>query len=132
MGHGPEWNNQGPAAVVELDFTAHDLPITSLQMTSTPDSILERAARWGIDTEYQDAFGRVQAADPQAISQLLHALSAEREPPPRILPRTIVLRQGGSHDVRVDAPAGVALRWEIGAVRTVANGGGSAPRLLLP
>jgi 4-alpha-glucanotransferase len=106
--------------------------MTLPRSTTTPDSILERAALWGIDTQYEDAFGRLRTVSLEAVTRLLRALAAEGEPAPRLLPRTIVLRRGGDHTVRVDAPAGLALHWEIGAARTIATGSGSAPCLLLP
>jgi 4-alpha-glucanotransferase len=39
------------------------------------DPIYQRAARLGIATEYQDAYGRPRAVDPQALARLVEALS---------------------------------------------------------
>jgi 4-alpha-glucanotransferase len=96
-------------------------------------TISERAALWGIDTQFKDAFGQQRQADPEVVARLLHAFAAGGEPGPRMLPRTVVLRWGSDNAVRIEGPAGgLALCWEILSDRTVATGSGSSPRLMLP
>jgi 4-alpha-glucanotransferase len=106
------------------------------------DRLRERAAAWGIDTEYRDGFGRRRKVKPRVVSRLLAAVSAEREASVRLLPRTIVVRGEArpSLDVRrvdvrrvdVAAPDGAALRWEIFSDREIAAGGATSPGLTSP
>lgn len=99
---------------------------------SALDTIDERAALWGIDTQFEDGFGEQRRAKPEVVARLLRALAVGGEPGRRMLPRTVVLRRGGRNAVRIEAPAGLALRWEVLADRTVATGSGSSPDLILP
>jgi 4-alpha-glucanotransferase len=95
-------------------------------------TIDERAARWGIDTQFKDAFGRQRRANPEVVARLLRAFAAGGEPGQRMLSQTVVLRRGSDNAVRIEGPAGLALRWEVLSDRTVATGSGSPPRLILP
>lgn len=106
--------------------------MATLASGSAPDSIVERAALWGIDAHYEDAFGELQAVKPEVLAKLLGAIAPKCEPARRVLARTIVLRAAREEPVRIDAPSGLALRWEIWSDRDVARGSGSAPCLLLP
>lgn len=99
---------------------------------SAQDTIVGRAALWGIDTQFKDAFGQQRQADPKVVARLLRAFAAGGEPGPRMLSRTVVLRRGSDNAVRIEGPAGSALRWEIHSDRTVATGSGSSPLLILP
>jgi hypothetical protein len=58
------------------------------------DGILERAARWGLETEYRDGFGNLRTVEPEMLARFLDTLAAGRDVADRILPRTIVA--GGS------------------------------------
>jgi 4-alpha-glucanotransferase len=100
---------------------------------SAQDTIAGRAALWGIETQYKDAFGQQRQAAPEVVTRLLRAFAAGGEPGgPRMLPRSVVLRRGGNNAVGIEAPAGLALRWQVLSDRIVAAGNGSSPRLLLP
>ena len=99
---------------------------------SALDTIADRTALWGIDTQYKDAFGQQRQADPEVVTRLLRAFAAGGEPGPRMLPRSVVLRRGGNNVVGIQGPAGLALRWEILSDKTVAAGSGSSPHLILP
>jgi 4-alpha-glucanotransferase len=77
------------------------------------DSLIERAARWGIETEYADAFGQRQAVAPAALERILGVLGAT---PPNggILPPAIVMRRGQAPSLdlsRLEPDA--AVRWEV-------------------
>jgi len=100
--------------------------------SSALDSIVERAALLGIDTHYEDAFGEPQSVKPEVLAKLVAAIGPEHEPARRFLPRTVVLRAAREEPVRIDAPAGLALSWQIWSDREVATGSCSAPCLLLP
>jgi 4-alpha-glucanotransferase len=98
---------------------------------SAQDTIVGRAALWGIDTQFEDAFGQQRQADPEVVARLVRAFAAGGEPGPRRLPRTVVVR-GGNNTVPIEGPAGQALRWEVFSDRTLATGTGGPPRLILP
>jgi 4-alpha-glucanotransferase len=97
------------------------------------DRIIERAARWGIETQYRDGFGRLRSVEPEVLSQIIGLVAAGHERTARVLPRTIVIR-GGDRDpcVQVAAPDGLALKWEIFSERKIAEGNAVSPRLTLP
>jgi 4-alpha-glucanotransferase len=96
------------------------------------DRNLERAASWGIETQYRDGLGCLRAAEPEVLSRLLGAIAPHGEPAARMLPRTIVVRGQRDCVVRLAAPDGCALRWEISSNRKVAEGSGISPVLTLP
>ena len=50
------------------------------------DPIFERAARWGLETEYRDAFGQPRSVERDVLCKLLDSLAADGEPPKRMLP----------------------------------------------
>lgn len=45
------------------------------------DRIAERAARWGIESRYYDAFGRLQEVAPDTLARLTDILARQGEPP---------------------------------------------------
>jgi 4-alpha-glucanotransferase len=96
------------------------------------DRIFERAALWGVETEYRDAFGQLRRVEPDVLSRLLDALAVDGGTPQRMLPRTIVIRGHYDHRVRLVAAEGLPLRWEITSERTIADGEGISPLLTLP
>jgi 4-alpha-glucanotransferase len=96
------------------------------------DPILERAARWGLETEYRDAFGQQRSVEREVLCKLLDSLAADGEPPKRMLPRTVVLRGDAGRSVQLAATEGVPLRWEIGSEQMIAQGEGFSPLLELP
>jgi 4-alpha-glucanotransferase len=97
------------------------------------DRILERAARWGIETQYRDGFGRLRSVAPEVLSHLVSLVAAGHERSARVLPRTIVIRGGdGDPGVHVAAPEGLALQWEVLSEQKIAEGSAVSPRLALP
>src|SRR3954451_11624765 len=48
--------------------------------TSGMESMSEQAARWGIEPDYLDAFGRRQSSDPDAVARLVDILSKDPAP----------------------------------------------------
>jgi 4-alpha-glucanotransferase len=96
------------------------------------DPILERAALWGIETRYQDAFGRLRTVEPEMLVRLLGVVASDDAAAARMLPRTIVVRGERDRAVAVAAAEGQALRWEIAGEQTIAEGEGAAPSLTLP
>jgi 4-alpha-glucanotransferase len=96
------------------------------------DRIDERAAHWGIATEYLDARGQPRRADADTLSLLLDVLSRNDDPARRFTPATVISRRGQDSQVRVDAPPGTPVRWEISGDAPIARGEGHAPTILLP
>jgi 4-alpha-glucanotransferase len=72
-----------------------------------------RAARLGIETQYRDAQGRPQMADPQALARVMAALAGSKQPVRRLLPATLVVRSERDLRLRLKSGAGAAVRWEI-------------------
>ncbi len=95
------------------------------------DDIHGRAAQWGIETEYRDAFGQHRTADASVLSQIIDILSAGGDAGQRVTPRSIALRRGRAAEIRIDAPPGCAVRWTISAAEAV-TGEGVAPSIALP
>jgi 4-alpha-glucanotransferase len=96
------------------------------------DRRVARAAAYGIDTEYKDGFGRRRRVKPEVLERVLVAIAGDREHPPRLLPRSIVVRGKGARHVDVAAPDGTALQWEILSDHVIAAGRANAPCLMLP
>jgi 4-alpha-glucanotransferase len=96
------------------------------------DANLRRAARWGIETRYRDAFGRERVADPEAVADLIELLSARGDAPRRLIYPTVVLRHGRPTRVRVQAPARSKLGWEIFADAGLRSGEGRGSHITLP
>jgi 4-alpha-glucanotransferase len=96
------------------------------------DRIEERAARWGIESQYHDAFGRSCSAAPETLNRLLEMLGHNREPAQRRVPQTVVVRSNREASVSLQAPPGVPIAWSIKAEDTVAQGVGEAPVVRLP
>jgi 4-alpha-glucanotransferase len=81
-----------------------------------------RAARLGIETQYRDAQGRQQEADPQGLARVTAAVAESRQPARRLLPATVILRGDRDLRLRLKTGARTAVRWEI---RPEANGSGA-------
>jgi 4-alpha-glucanotransferase len=96
------------------------------------DRDLERAAFWGIQTQYQDGLGCLRTVEPEVLSRLLGAIAPKGESVARMLPRTIVVRGQRDRVVRLAAPDGLALRWEIFSRQQIAEGTDISPLLTLP
>jgi 4-alpha-glucanotransferase len=96
------------------------------------DRIFERAACWGIETQYHDGFGRPQTVTPDVLVRLLGVIAPDAERPPRMLPQTVVVREGGDRTIRLAGVGGLPLQWEIHSGRLVAEGNDVAPLLNLP
>src|SRR5262249_43145861 len=99
---------------------------------SAMDGILERAARWGLETEYRDAFGILRTVEREVLARILHALAEGRDVGDRILPRTIVVRDHLDRPLRLGTAEGLPVRWEIFLQRKIAAGEGISPVLALP
>jgi 4-alpha-glucanotransferase len=95
------------------------------------DSIEERAARWGIESQYHDAFGRLRHVEPEVLNQIRELLAGSREPAPRRLPCTVVIRHNRDASVTLHAPQGTPVTWRIDGEETIAQGTGEAPVLRL-
>ena len=96
------------------------------------DPIQERAARWGIESQYHDAFGRLRVVEPDVLERFLELLSENREPAQRRVPSTVVIRHHREALVPVQAPPGTPVAWSIQAKETLAQGVGEAPDVRLP
>src|SRR5437879_3444560 len=96
------------------------------------DAISQRAARWGIETRYRDAFGHERVADRDGVADLLELLSGREDAPRRLIDRTLVLRHGRQTRIRVHAPARSKLHWEICADAGVQSGNGRGSHIVLP
>src|SRR5438094_2739735 len=95
------------------------------------DSIFERAARCGVETEYRDGFGNLRAVEPKVLARILDAL-ATGDAADRMLPRTIVVGGSADQSLRLAGIEGQPLRWQIIADGKIADGGGTSPLLALP
>ena len=96
------------------------------------DDIFKRAGVWGFDTEYRDAFGRMQSVDAAVFARLLEEFP-ETVPGSRAMPRSIVLRRGSAASLALSAEPGVAVRWTVTSEdRVIAEGQGVTPAILLP
>ena len=96
------------------------------------DRIEERAAQWGIESQYHDAFGRLRQVEPEVLSGLLELLSGNGALMQRRLPASVVVRQNREASVTLQAPPGTRVTWTIEGGETVAEGVGEAPVVHLP
>jgi 4-alpha-glucanotransferase len=96
------------------------------------DGIRNRAAAWGIETDYMDGLGRRREAKREVVSRLLAVLTRDQDRPARLLPRSVVVRGGEPQRIRVAGPRGAALEWGIFSDRSIASGTDVSPWLLLP
>jgi 4-alpha-glucanotransferase len=96
------------------------------------ETIIERAARCGIETEYDDAFGRRRAVSEPVLNRLLEAIRTYAESATRVLPRVIVLRDRDSRRLSLAAEPGSSCRWTIRQSGRIADGEATAPWLTLP
>jgi 4-alpha-glucanotransferase len=95
--------------------------------------ISERAAQWGIETEYWDAYGRRCIVGPEVVERLVEVLSVAGDEAARIAPKTIVLRQGSSHSrLALNAPDHSTIRWQISLDQGTISGEGVSPSIALP
>src|SRR3954471_23055052 len=91
------------------------------------DSMSERAVQathWGIETEYQDAFGRRRSADPEALARIIEILSQTGKPPKGMLPSTCVIRDGHERRLQLELAPNHVIAWSMfsdGHVLTGAN-----------
>src|SRR5437016_14597502 len=95
------------------------------------DSIFERAARCGVETEYRDGFGNLHAVDPKVLARILDAL-ATGDAADRMLPRTILVRRSADLSLRLVGIEGLPLRCQIIADGKFTEGAGTSPLLTLP
>jgi 4-alpha-glucanotransferase len=96
------------------------------------DHVFERAALWGLETEYRDAFGRLRTVEPEVLTRILEALAAGPDAANRMLPRSIVIRGHADEPLRLAAVEGLPLRWELFSEQKIAEGEGTSPLLALP
>jgi 4-alpha-glucanotransferase len=130
--HVPRKEHKPTALVVALGPQDLHCTMTAPRTKSALGRLVERAALCGIDSQFKDAFGQRKRANPEVLSRLLRALETKGEPAPRILPRTVVIRQGRANAVIIKGPVSLELRWEIVSDQTVATGNCSPPRLTFP
>ena len=95
------------------------------------DGVFEHAARWGIETEYRDAFGHLRSVEPAVLSSSSMTF-AGGDTSERMLPRTVVMRGEADQGVLLAVTGGLPLRWEIRSERRIAQGEGLSPMLSLP
>jgi 4-alpha-glucanotransferase len=95
------------------------------------DDLIERAARTGVASEYWDAFGRLCKVEPEVLTRLLDVLGDSRDSGQRMLPPAVIARGSGPREIRLTAPEGVPVSWEILSDREIAQGDGKAPVLTL-
>ena len=87
----------------------------------------QRADQWGIQTEYLNAFGKPQAADPETVARMIDILSQGGAHSPGILPPTCIVRDGRGRRVQVDAPEQQEIVWSISCERPLFSGSARAP-----
>ena len=96
------------------------------------DGIFERAARWGVQTEYRDGLGNLRTVEPEVLARILAALAAGGDGAQRILPRTIMVRSDADQVLRLAGSEGEPLHWEILSERKFAAGEATSAQLTLP
>jgi 4-alpha-glucanotransferase len=96
------------------------------------DRIHERAAQWGIDTRYHDAFGRLREVPPETLQRLTSLIAGPGEPVRRRLASTVVLRRNNEPKLSLPAHHGAQVAWTIAGKDVIARGEGDAPELWLP
>jgi 4-alpha-glucanotransferase len=87
-----------------------------------------QAVQWGLETEYQDAFGQRRSADPEALAHLIEILSQSGERPRGMLPQTCVIRSGRDRRLPLEFPSDHVVAWTVfsdGHVLTGANASSS-------
>jgi 4-alpha-glucanotransferase len=96
------------------------------------DRIYADAAQWGIETQYRDAYGHMRAVGSDTLKRLAGMLAGDREPAPRLVAQTVVLRRGREKPLPVNAPPNARIRWEIVAEERLAQGEAVASDVTLP
>src|SRR5215831_18212638 len=96
------------------------------------NDISDLATQWGVAAEYFDAFGNRKAVDPDILAHIVDAISGGQRPQQRLLPKTVVLRQGRGH--RVDVHGHVhRTEWDIAeGARVVASGAVDGGAITVP
>lgn len=94
--------------------------------------ISERAAQWGVETEYWDASGRHRVVDAEVVARLLEVLSTAGDQAARMAPRTVVLRHGSRPLLPINAPEHSTIRWQISLDQGPVQGDGHSPSIALP
>jgi 4-alpha-glucanotransferase len=98
----------------------------------TGEGLAKRAARWGVETQFRDAFGSEQRADPEGLARVLGAVAGMEKPAPRLAPSTVVLRQGQGARLRLKRNAHTPLRWEIFEQARIVGGESVSSTIALP
>jgi 4-alpha-glucanotransferase len=94
--------------------------------------LLERAARFGVETQFHDGCGQLRTVGPEVLGRLLGAL-ARQEPPSRMLPHGVVLRGDAGARVSINVPENRAIAWAILSDRqTIAHGESRGREISLP
>jgi hypothetical protein len=86
------------------------------------------ATQWGLETEYQDAFGQRRSADPETLTRMSEILSQSGERPRGMLPQTCVIRNGRDRRLPLEYPSDHVVAWSVlsdGQVFTGANASSS-------
>ena len=96
------------------------------------DRVFERAAFWGLETEYRDAFGQLRTVEPEVLTRILEALAVGGDGADRMLPRTVLVCGHADQPLRLAAAGGLPLRWEIVSEHKIVEGEGTSPLLVLP
>jgi 4-alpha-glucanotransferase len=80
---------------------------------SIMDRLFERAARWGIETQYRDGRGTQRSVGPEALARVLAIIADSNRPRRRLLPQTVVVRNGLGLSLRLRTRAPITVRWGI-------------------
>jgi 4-alpha-glucanotransferase len=96
------------------------------------ESMSERAVRWGIETQYLDAFGKRRSSDPDAIASMVDMLSQNDGRSSGILPQTLIVRDRPGRRVQIDLPPQHEIAWSVTSAQHAINGASAVPFLDLP
>jgi 4-alpha-glucanotransferase len=96
------------------------------------NTIVERAVRCGIETEFQVAFGRQHIVSLDVLGRLLETFKESADGATRLLPRAIVLRDRDSRRLRMSVTEGRSVRWTISDDEKIVSGTGTTPSFQLP
>ena len=95
--------------------------------------LLERAARYGVETQYHDGMGQLRTVDSEVLGRLLAALAREGEVERRLLPESVIRRGGTEGHLHVDVPQETPVVWTIFSDgQVLARGHAAGSEMALP
>jgi 4-alpha-glucanotransferase len=95
--------------------------------------LLERTARYGIETQYHDGMGQLRTVEPEVLHRLLGALARESAAERRLLPQSVIQRGRAGGALRLDVADGTPVVWTVFSDgRVLAQGHANGSEIALP